>query len=305
MMRRIPHLLFVILILTVPSQSRAGDPGDAGALFLRFGVGARAAAMGEAFTAVAKDASALYWNPGAMSAVLNTNLMFTHTEYYQSVRLEQLSLTHETEYGTLGLSFVGLYMDDMDRYEDVPSAIPLGTFSAYDVSFSIGFSRYLVPNLSLGVAVKPVYQKIDQSTASGFAFDAGVFHVSRIKGVKFAAVIANVGAPMKFEEEEFALPRVFKLGASYERVVPTLKGDIAATLDLLFPNDGNAKQHIGAEYGYSKTLFLRAGYKAGYDSQGPAFGLGVEYKKFTLDYGVIFGSNDLGDNHKLSLSLSV
>lgn len=304
-MRRIPHLLLAILILTVPTQSRAGDPGDSGALFLRFGVGARAAGMGEAFTAVAKDASALYWNPGAMSAVLSTNLMFTHTEYYQSVRLEQLSLTHETEYGTLGLSFVGLYMDDMDRYEDVPSAIPLGTFSAYDVSFSVGFSRYIIPNLSLGLAVKPIYQKIDQSTASGFAFDAGLFHVSRIKGVKLAAVLANVGAPLKFEEEEFALPRVFKLGGSYERAVPALKGDIAATLDVLFPNDGNVKQHLGAEYGYTNTLFLRAGYKAGYDSQGFAFGLGVIYRKLTLDYGVIFGGNDLGDTHKLSLSLHV
>jgi hypothetical protein len=305
MMRRIPHLLFALLLLTLPTQTKAGDPGDAGALFLRFGMGARATGMGEAFIAVAKDASSMYWNPGAMSAVLSTNLMFTHTEYYQAVRLEQLALTHETEYGTLGLSFTGLYMDDMDRYEDVPSVIPLGTFSAYDVSFSVGFSRYIIPNLSLGVVAKPIYQKIDQSTASGFAFDAGLFHVSRIKGVKLAAVIANVGAPMKFEEEEFALPRVVKLGASYERRVPAIKGDIAATLDLVFPNDGNAKQHIGAEYGYSRTLFLRGGYKAGYDSQGAAFGLGVQYREFTLDYGVIFGGNDLGDSHRLSLSLQV
>jgi len=304
-MRRLPHLLFILLVLTLPSQADAGDPGDAGALFLRFGVGARAAGMGEAFTAVALDASALYWNPGAMSAVLSTNLMFTHTEYFQSVRVEQLSLTHETDYGTLGLSFVGLYMDDMDRYEDIPSSIPLGTFSAYDVSFALGFSRYIVPNVALGLAVKPVFQKIDQSTASGLAFDAGLFHVSQIEGIKLGAVLANVGAPMKFETEEYALPRVFKLGASYERNVRALKGDVVVNLDVLFPNDGNVKQHIGAEYGYSRTLYLRAGYKAGYDSQGPAFGVGVEYRKFTLDYGVLFGSNDLGDNHKISLSLHV
>ncbi|UCH82779.1 MAG: PorV/PorQ family protein [Candidatus Latescibacterota bacterium] len=304
-MRKLQYLLLVVLVLTIPSQADAGDPGDAGALFLRFGVGARAAGMGEAFSAVALDASALYWNPGAMSAVLSTNLMFTHTEYFQSVRVEQLSLTHETDYGTLGLSFVGLYMDDMDRYEDVPSAIPLGTFSAYDVSFAIGFSRYLIPNLSLGLAVKPVYQKIDQTTATGVAFDAGLFHVSRIEGIRLAAVLANVGAPMKFETEEYALPRVFKLGASYERKISAIKGDIVVNLDVLFPNDGNAKQHIGAEYGYSQTLYLRAGYKAGYDSQGAAFGIGVQYRKFMLDYGVLFGSNDLGDNHKISLSLRV
>ncbi|MEJ2721080.1 MAG: PorV/PorQ family protein, partial [bacterium] len=193
----------------------------------------------------------------------------------------------------------------MDRYEDIPSAIPLGTFSAYDVSFSLGFSRYVIPNLSVGAAIKPIYQKIDQSTASGMAFDVGLFHVSRIEGIKFAAVLANLGAPMKFEAEKYALPRVFKLGASYERRIPAIKGDIAAALDVLFPNDGNVKQHIGAEYGYSRMLFLRAGYKAGYDSKGAAFGLGIEYRQFTVDYGVIFGGNDLGDTHRISLSLQV
>ena len=37
------------------------------AQFLKIGVGARASAMGEAFTAVANDASALYWNPAGLA----------------------------------------------------------------------------------------------------------------------------------------------------------------------------------------------------------------------------------------------
>ncbi len=73
-----------------------------------------------------------------MSPVLGTNAMFMHNEYMMSMRLEQVYLTHETDYGTFGLGFTGLYMDEMDRYDDVPSEIPLGTFSAYDVSFTLG-----------------------------------------------------------------------------------------------------------------------------------------------------------------------
>ncbi|UCG52539.1 MAG: PorV/PorQ family protein [Candidatus Latescibacterota bacterium] len=321
-MRRIPHLMFALLILLTPTHSKAGDAGDAGALFLRMGMGGRATGMGEAFTAVAKDASALYWNPGAMSAVLGTEIMFMHSEYFQSLRLEQLALTHETEYGTIGLGFTGLYMDEMDRYEDIPSAIPLGTFSAYDVAFTVAFSRYVIPNLSVGVAVKPVYQKIDETTATGVAFDAGLYHVSMIPGVKFAAVITNVGPPMKFEEEEYALPRTIKLGASYERDIPSLKSDVLVTLDVIFPNDASSvddpfddtnvdilgeisKEHFGLEWVYSRMLFLRTGFKSGYDSQGATVGLGVRYQQFMLDYGVLFGSNDLGDSHRISLSLRV
>lgn len=304
-MQRTLLLIVLPMILIVPTSLRAGDPGDSGALFLRLGMGARSLGMGEAFTAVAEDASSAYWNPAAMSAVLGTRLMFTHTEYFQSVKLEQLVLTHETDYGTFGLGFTGLHMGEMDRYEDVPSEIPLGTFSAHDVSFTLAYSRYFLPNLSAGVAVKPVYQKIDETTASGVAFDIGLYHVSQIPGVKFAAVAANIGAPMKFVDEEFALPRMLKIGGSYERHIDVLKGDILATLDIVFPNDGNTKQHIGAEYGYSRQLFLRAGYKGNYDSQGPTFGLGVRYRQFDLDYGVLFGGNDLGDSHRISLSLRV
>jgi hypothetical protein len=297
--------MVILLIAVVPTTLRAGDPGDAGALFLRIGMGGRASGMGEAFSAVAEDASSVYWNPAAMSAVLGTRVIFMHNEYLLSMRLEQAALTHETEYGTFGLGFTGLYMDEMDRYDDVPSDVPLGTFSAYDVSFTVAYSRYLIPNLSAGVAVKPVYEKIDEITAAGVAFDLGLYHVSKVPGVKFAAVASNIGTPMKFVDEEFELPRTLKIGGSFEREIPTLRGGILATLDLVFPNDGEMKQHVGAEYGYDRRLFLRAGYKGGYDSQGATFGLGVRLREFDLDYGVIFGSNDLGDSHRISLSLRV
>lgn len=315
MKERLAQLLIGILLAGIPlgltpARAAAAEIGDAGALFLRLGMGGRASGMGEAFAAVAKDASAVYWNPGAMSAVLGTNAMFMHNEYLQSIRLEQAALTHETDFGTIGLSFTGLYMDEMERYEDTPSAIPLGTFSAYDVSFTLAFSRYVLPNLAVGLAGKTIYQNIDESTAKGFAFDAGLYHISRVPGVKFAAVIANLGKPMNFEDDqfvgdEFNLPRVVKVGGSFERRYAALRGGILATLDLLFPIDGDAKQHIGAEYNYLKKLFLRGGYKAGYDSQGATFGVGVKYRRLDFDYAVLLIGNDLGDSHRFGFSIKI
>lgn len=283
--------------------SGSGDPGDAGALFLRVGMGARSAAMGDGYTAVAQDAAAVYWNPGAMAAVLGTNLQFTHDEYLVSARLEQVAITHETRYGTLGLSFTGMYMDEMERREDVPTAMPLGTFNVYDASVAVGFARYIVPNTSVGATAKPVYQKIDSWSASGWAFDIGIFHVSRIDGVKLAAVVGNLGAPMKFIEEEYALPRYVKVGGSYERETAALRGRWLFTLDGMWVNDGDPKQHLGGEYMYRRTIAVRAGYKAGYDSYGGTFGLGVRYKNLDLDYAYILVKNDLGDNHRFSLGL--
>ncbi|MDZ7344391.1 MAG: hypothetical protein ONA90_07735, partial [candidate division KSB1 bacterium] len=48
---------------TVPTEG-FNNNGTRPAQFLKFPVGARPAAMGESFAALANDATALYWNPG-------------------------------------------------------------------------------------------------------------------------------------------------------------------------------------------------------------------------------------------------
>jgi hypothetical protein len=292
----------VMLLCSALPSFASGSSGDAGALFLRIGMGARAAGMGEAYIGVAEDASSAFWNPGAMAPVLGTNVMLMHNEYFQSVRLEQITLTHETDYGTIGLGFTGLYMDELERYEDVPSSGPLGTFPVYDVSVSVGFSRYVLPDLAVGASIKPVYEKMDDEAAKGVAFDLGLYHVSRIPGIKFAAVIANIGKPMKFVSEEFALPRVVKIGGSYERPVPAARGNILLALDVLFPNDGDVKEHVGVEYGYARKLFLRTGFKSGYETQGATFGFGLAYRNLQFDYALLLVKSDLGDSHRISLA---
>jgi hypothetical protein len=303
--RNIVFIILAFVLIFAHTDSIAGKSGDAGALFLRIGLGARASGMGDAFTAVAEDAASVYWNPAAMSAVLGTNTVLMHNEYFQSVRLEQIALTHEMEFGTLGLGFTGLYMDEMERREDIPTAMPLGMFSAYDVAVTVGFSRYLLPNLSAGIAAKTVYQKIDEESAVGLAFDVGLYHISKIPGVKLAAAITNLGKPMKFVSEEFALPRCIKVGGSYEREVPPLHGDILLTVDVLLPNDSDIREHAGLEYGYNQLLFLRAGYKAGYDSQGATFGCGVKHGKIHVDYAFLLVKNDLGDSHRIGFAFNL
>lgn len=307
------RVLVTIVVVASAGAAQAGDPGTSGALFLRVGFGARASAMGEAYTAVAEDASSIYWNPGAMAAVLGTHVTLAHNEYFGSLRLEQAAVIHETDWGTIGFMFTGLYMDEMDRYEDQPSSIPLGTFEAYDVAVSVAYARYIVPNLTVGIALKPVYERIDELSASGIAFDIGLYHVARIRGVKFAAVAANIGPPMKFDEEEFALPQYLKLGGSYEREIPAIEGRILATFDAMFPNDGDLSGRIGGEYSYRRMLSVRAGYKTLFlpsgstdvnsSAQGATFGVGVRWHEVAVDYAFL-PSDALGDNHRFGLGFS-
>jgi hypothetical protein len=292
------------LLMVAPGAASAGSPGDAGVPFLRFGVGARAAGMGEAYAAVGEDASSVFFNPGAMPAVLGTSLVLAHNEYFQSLRFEQAAITHETEWGTFGFMFAGLYMDDMERRDELGSVSPLGYFGSYDISAALAYGRYIVPNVAAGISIKTIYQRIDELSATGFAFDAGLYHVSRIEGVKLAATVANLGPPMKYEVEEFALPRNARLGASYEREVAALDGRLLFTLDAIFPNDDDVREHIGGEYSYKRMVALRAGYKVGYDSQDLTAGFGVVYREIAFDYAFLPVDNDLGDSHRFGLGFS-
>ncbi len=302
------HATLIVLFLAAtlgPRSADAGSPGDAGATFLRLGFGARSAAMGGAAAAVSGDATAIYWNPAAMAPLQGTSMVLSHNEWIQSVHLEQAAVVHETDYGTFGLAFTGLGMDDLERREDVPTAVPLGRFGAYDLSFALGYARYVLPNVAVGLSVKSIYQRIDDLDALGVALDIGLYHVSRIRGVTFAAVATNVGPPMKFDVQEFALPRAIRVGAAWRDDLPWRGTHARATFDLSFPNDGDPRTHVGLELDWRRRVFLRGGYRGGYDTMGPSFGLGVVQGELGFDYAFVPLDDDLGDSHRVSLTVTL
>ncbi len=304
-MKRAVALAIVLAALSIAPRARAAAPGEAGATFLRLGFGARAAAMGGAAAAVATDASAVYWNPAAMAPLQGSSLVLSHNDWIQSVRLEQAAVVHETDFGTFGLAFTGLSMDDLERREAIPTAEPLGTFGAYDLAFALAYARYVVPNVAVGLSVKPIYQRIDDLDALGLAVDAGIYHVSRVRGLTFAAVATNLGAPMKFDQQEYALPRSIRVGGAWRGDLPWRATHARAAFDLMFPNDDDPRTHVGVELDWRRRVYVRAGYRGGYDSMGASFGLGVVRGEFGVDYAFVPLENDLGDSHRVSLTITL
>ncbi|MCB2229345.1 PorV/PorQ family protein [bacterium] len=64
-----PILALMVVMLALGTASNAlADISNAAVLFLRIAAGARAAGMGEAFVAVADDATATHWNPAGLGA---------------------------------------------------------------------------------------------------------------------------------------------------------------------------------------------------------------------------------------------
>jgi hypothetical protein len=305
MIRNISVAAVIGLILTLAAVSAsAGEPGTAGFLFLRLGDGARASGMGEAFTAVADDATSIYWNPAGMASVQGVEINLTHSEWFQGIRLEQVSVVNEMFSGAAGINFTGVYYGSMDRYGETPTLVPDGTFAPYDLAFSGGYALDILPNVSIGAAVKAIYEKIDFESATGWAVDAGILHRSKIKGLTLAASVLNYGPQTKFVTEKFFPPFQIRGGAAYRYDAPWLRGHVILASDAVFPNDSSAKVHFGMEYTYRSMVAIRAGYKANYDVQGATVGLGVKYHGLSFDYAYMPMDFNLGDGHRFSLNVT-
>ena len=61
-------LILIIVLCILNSASFSQDKvGTSAAPFLGINIGGAASSMGGAYVSMARDASAIYWNPGAMS----------------------------------------------------------------------------------------------------------------------------------------------------------------------------------------------------------------------------------------------
>lgn len=292
----------LVALSMLPAAALAGEPGTAGFLSLRLGAGARSAGMGDAQVSLAQDATAAYWNPAGLASVERTSFTLMHDEWLSSVRMETASLAHNTQFGTFGLHFSGMYLDEIERYETA-SAEPTGHFNVFEIAFAGAYGRRLHADWDVGLAVKGLYSELDAVSASGWAVDVGTRYRTRIPGLTFAAVAQNLGPRMSFISEEFPLPATGRVGADYRREVP--EGQAAVAFDLVFPSDGDARQHAGVEYVYRDLAALRLGYKASYDSQGLTFGVGLRRSGYRFDYAYADIRNDLGTGHKVSFSIDL
>ena len=88
--------------------------GISTAQFLKIGVGGRASAMGDAFVAVANDASSLYWNPAGLVQFEKNELIFSHNRWVVDINHDFLGgVYHLGKDHAICLAFTGLSMDDM------------------------------------------------------------------------------------------------------------------------------------------------------------------------------------------------
>lgn len=296
-------ILIVALCSTTFGASIPDNAGTSGLSFLKLGIGARPAGMGEAFTSISGDIFSLYWNPAGVARHTGAEFAFMHNQWFQDVSLEYAAFCFGYKKNVFGLSLTLSQVANLERREG-PTENPISYFDEHDLSLGFSWSRKINDKLDLGISTKFLYEKIDFSSATGLGFDLGGIYRIR-SNIQLGGAILNLGSKMKFEQESFNLPTSYKIGAAYLGHEKHFNGDFILSMDLVKPNDNDLKVNLGGEYTYKEKFTLRSGYQIGYDDKNISLGLGLKIKKYAIDYAFVPFSSDLGNSHRISVNLKL
>lgn len=303
-MKGIIVLLSLLVTWVFSFDVEAKSAGRTGVTFLKIPIGAKPTSMGEAFCAVADDISTIYWNPAGLALFENRELAFTHISWFEKINYEYLSCLQPLQElgikipGVLAGSLAYLGINDIKEYGITKDSY-LGSFNAYDLLLKISYARRIKPDVSSGVNLKLINQKI-KSSSSGFAADIGLLSKTPIKNLTAGITLQNIALFNNFKDN---LPFNIKLGSCYKLLKDNI---LTLAMDIDLPSDTDPKLHLGAEYLYPDIegieLAIRSGYKTGVDCGKLGFGFGVKFDKYKFDYAYS-SYNDLGNIHQLSFNM--
>mgnify|MGYP001765847645 CR=1 FL=1 len=303
-------------LLLCASAGAAEDPryfsakaaGATTADFLNLPVGARAAGMGGAYSAISDDASAIYWNPAGLVQIPKLSAIFMRAQYFEDVSYQYAAYAHRLGYDSVLAGSVMLTDIGSITRTDV-SGNTLGSFTPRDQVFTLSYSKAILEfsdkdmDVSMGVSAKYIKSTIVDS-AKAYAGDIGLmtYNFSDIP-YRLAVTATNMGGGLRYDTESNPLPLTFKLGAS----VNPFKNMLVAT-DVVFPKQNKPNVLLGAELATQPNELTRLSVRAGLNMQqmrdglsGFSMGLGATLHFFSLDYAMT-PMGELGSTHRISLT---
>ena len=303
----------VLLWLAAPagaSSFSSSARGTTTSEFLALGVGARAVAMGEAYSAVADEAGALYWNPAAMTRIAGRSVTFMHSAYVDASFFDYGAYAQNLGKGGAIGAGIQYYSAGAITQTDT-TGTDVGSFTPYDVALSVGYANKLdgfgleaLNGYSVGLAGKFISSKILASAQTG-AVDIGVLSPAYFERLRLALTASNIGGKIKYDRASESLPLAMRIGSAYQ-----ISGSWLASLDVGLPKGDSPYAALGTEYWLPNSGAWKFAGRAGFNSQtigsidgftGISFGFGIRYGGYMMDYGFV-PMGGVGQAHRISLT---
>lgn len=298
--------------------------------FLSIGVGGRALGMGGAFTSVANDATAGYWNPAGLAELSNMHLILMHEERFAGiVNYDYIGLAMKpANFFSLAFSIIRVGVDDIpytnnafldnngngifDPDTDRLDPDKISFVSSSDWIMITSFARNINERFSFGGNVKLIYRKIGQNSGIGIGFDIGIkYKISRfvvgaiLKDATSTLIAWDTG------RNELVIPSIV---AGISREFEIFWGKFIPSIDLITRFEGRDKTslvgtdlvsfdlNLGGEYTFKEKISIRAGFT---ENRELTLGAGLRLNRLDVDYSFAKFNSEIGNTHRISLKFSI
>jgi hypothetical protein len=284
--------------------------------FLNLPVGARAAAMGASFVAVADDASALFWNPAGITQIEGTGASYTFAPYFAGMTHHFAGASFGiSEDWSLGISALSYGSDEIEVTTMFEQEGTGATYTAQDLALGITIGGQLTEQFAFGATGKFVNLKIADVNASTVAFDFGTLYRPGILGLRIGFAVDNLAPAVTYsgtglsnsgdidpitgnqnpdaqvEAGEATLPLTFRAGLATDLFEGEEDQSLLVNTEFSTASDRSEYIGLGVEYVWNKLIAVRAGYHIGSEEAfGPSGGIGLNYQTDSfagsIDYAI-------------------
>ena len=282
--------------------------GTFGGQFLKIGVGARGAAMGGAYVAMADDATAVFWNAAGIARVDadKSQISLNHANWIAETSFDQIGYVFHVKKipGAFAVHSRSLSMKPM---METTAFQPNGTGQTFDAGMmtaGVTYARSFTDKFSAGLTANLIHEGLADLSQQTFAFDIGTLYDVGAAGMRIGMAISNIGSQEKFIDREARIPSIFRVGTT-ATLMQSADQKLVGAFEFSHPPDNSERLNVGAEYSFRKYVFLRGGYNINYDAEGIAGGVGFHFPVSVagmadMDYAYT-DMKDLGSAHRFSL----
>ena len=279
-MKKISKLIFITSLISgiIFAQDDFKRVGKSGFGFLKISPSARAAGMGDAFTAIADDVTTIFYNPAGLTNLDKFVFNFNHTDWIVNSSIISGAIAKPFgRNGAIGLSIVKF---DTEDFEETTVLDPEGTgrmIDAGDVALALAYAIQLTYNLSFVFKGQYLEEKIDIDKATAITADFSTYYRTGFRDLTLAMIMKNFGPEAKFLSDKFKLPLYFNVNTAMSLIGS--KGSPfqwLVSVESAFATDYRDRYHLGTEMWIADMIALRGGYKFYYDTEDWTIGAGLK-----------------------------
>lgn len=335
-------LLFIVSLL-IGNLISAQIGGQTSFALLGLDFNARSSGLaGDFITAKDQDINMGVSNPSLLNNKMHKAISVSQALHAGGINYGMLSYGHAlSEEQMISAHIRYVAYGKMTRTDK--NGVEMGDFSPFEYIIGAGYGRQLNPRISVGANLNIIGSHLEVYNSYGVSIDLAGTYINEEENFLVTAMVKNAGFQFNaYNDERAPLPANFQLGLSFRLRHAPFRFSILAhhlnkwdlsyndpqaqpTVDMLTGDTIPVKragffEKLGQHFTYqvevlaSKNIHLRAGFDY-YTRQsmklesrpgmaGFSFGLGLYFKRFSIDYGFTVFSR-AGFNNMLTISTNL